>query len=613
MQSPSKSQLKAITHGPGPMLVLAGPGSGKTFVMIRRVIHLITNLRIDPTSILVISFSRASARELRQRFEKQTEGAQGVNFSTFHACFFHILKTTLRYTSKDIITPKEQQEIMKILLTDPVYQEMDTREKEEEYISKFSFYKNKGLKLMQEKESENFCRLFRAYQKEMHSRHRLDFDDMGLLCLQLFKQQPEVLACWQEKFSYILIDEFQDINPIQFEIIRLLAGKEENLFVVGDDDQAIYSFRGASPEIMLNFEKIYPAARKILLETNFRCSGNVVKESLKVIGQNKQRFPKEILARHEAGKEVIYQGFETIFAEYQYLAGQMGKLLEAGIKPSEIACIFRTNQNMTGLAEYLVRKKLPFVMKETTGSIFNHYIARDILAYLQFFLEGKKRRDFLVMMNKPLRYFSRNACLEEEITWKGLREYYQTKPYMLEKIDGLQKLEKWVGRLDLYGAVSYIRKAGGYEAYLREYVERKKESWEEAEEILEFLHNSTRGAGSLYQWKQEIQEYEETLKQAKTGEKEGVHLITMHACKGLEYPYVFLPDCNEGKIPHKRAVTEEEVEEERRMFYVAMTRAIKKLEILYVQDKLGRKLQPSRFLPIKKKEALSIPGAFGRG
>lgn len=583
------------------MLVLAGPGSGKTFVMIHRVIHLISQLKVDPASILVISFSRASARELKLRFEKQAIDAQKVNFSTFHACFFHIIKTIYHYTSKDIITPKEQGEIMKILLTDPRFEEAYTREKEEEYLSKFSFYKNKGLKSMEEKESENFRALFHAYQKEMHSRHKLDFDDMGLLCLQLFKKQPEVLARWQEKFKFVLIDEFQDINPIQFQIIQLLVKRERNLFVVGDDDQAIYSFRGASPEIMLNFEKIYPDTKKVLLETNFRCSGNIVKKSLEVIGENKLRFFKEITAHNEMKEAVYFKAFESCQEEYRYLADKLEKLLKSGVKPSGIACIYRTNQHMVGLAEYLVRRKLPFVMRESTGSIFKHYIARDILAYLQFFLEGKKRRDFLVIMNKPLRYFSRNACITEEITWKSLREYYRTKPYMDEKITQMEKQEKWVCRLDLYGAVSYIRKAMGYEGYLKEHTAKRQESWEEAVEILEFIHNSTRGVGSLLQWRQEIQDYEEALKQAQEEQKEGIHLMTMHACKGLEYPYVFLPDCNEGKVPHKRAVTDQEVEEERRMFYVAMTRAMERLEILYIQDKLAKKLQPSRFLPIERK------------
>lgn len=605
MPSPSKSQLKAITHGTGSMLVLAGPGSGKTFVIVQRIIHLITNLKVDPASILVISFSRASAKELSQRFIQQTKEQTKVTFSTFHACFFHILKHTSQYTTKDIISPKEQHEILAALLMDPKFEESYRLEKAEEYLGKFSFYKNRGLAAMKEHESERFCGLFHAYQQEMHSRHRLDFDDMGLLCLQLLKRQPTVLTLWQEKFPYILIDEFQDINPIQFEIIRLLAGKNENLFVVGDDDQAIYSFRGSSPQIMLNFKQIYPFARQILLETNFRCSKNIIEESLKVIEQNKQRFPKAIQAHHPPKERVHYQSFEQSTQEYQYLVSQIKERLEEGIEPNKIACIFRTNQQMGGLAEYLYRHQIPFVMKESVKSIFQHPIAKDILSYLQFFREEKRRKDFLLIMNKPLRYFSRNACLFETIRWQDLLDYYQQKPYMLKIIAQMQRQEEWIKKLDLFGAVSYIRKVVGYEAYLKEYSKSQHESWDEWEEILNFIHNSTRELQNLDQWKEEIDAYESALRIAKSSEKEGVHLITMHASKGLEYAYVFLPDCNEGKIPHKKSVTEEEIEEERRMFYVAMTRAIERLEILYIRDKLGKKLQPSRFLPIKRRRDYS--------
>ncbi|MGN0307106.1 MAG: ATP-dependent helicase [Lachnospiraceae bacterium] len=601
MQSPSKSQLKAITHGSGPMLVLAGPGSGKTYVMVQRVLHLITHFHIDPQSILVISFSKASAQELKKRFDAQMGGRGKVNFSTFHACFFHILKTTFSYTSKSIITPAEQREIIKTLLLDPHYEQTDTREKEEEFISKFSYYKNREPEILREKESSKFWELFQAYQQEMHSRGKLDFDDMGLLCLKLFRERPEILTLWQDKFKFILIDEFQDINPIQFHIIQLLVQQTKNLFVVGDDDQAIYSFRGSSPRIMLNFEKIYPDTQRVLLETNYRCSENIIQKSLEVIGENKQRFYKEIKAYKLPGNPVILKGFPNYPAEYAYMIKRFKELFAEGVRPSEISCIYRTNQNMGGLAQYLIRHHIPFVMKEVGKSIFDHFIARDILSYLQFFLEGKRRSDFFIIMNKPLRYLSRKACRNETVEWEELKAYYREKPYMQNILSGLEKQESWISRLDLYGAVSYIRKAIGYEKYLEEYCKRQGLLLDEAEEILDFVHNSIRGMASLLQWKQEIAQYEEAIKQADGKEKEGIHLLTMHACKGLEYPHVFLPDCNEGKLPHKKAVTEEELEEERRMFYVAMTRAKDSLELLYIEDRSGRKSQPSRFLPLKRK------------
>ena len=642
MQSPSNSQLRAIKHGKGPMLVLAGPGSGKTFVIIQRLLYLIHEKQIRPDNILVISFSKASTLELKQRFQKQSkdilceillneskdkslseESKVQVNFVTFHACFFHILKETYHYTSQDIITEKQKREILKAILLDPVYEDTNKSyksesrkikeiqkndnqielknivEKVEDYLQKISYYKNKETKELEEKESKQFQQIFHTYNQEMHHQHKLDFDDMGLLCLQLFNTQPDILEKWQEKFQYILIDEFQDINMVQFRIIQLLAKKYQNLFVVGDDDQSIYSFRGASPQIMLDFEKYYPETEKVLLETNYRCSEEIVKESLKVIEQNKVRFQKEIRA-YNAGREVVvYQSFEECQKEYSYIGEKIQKFIsEQKYNYSDIACIFRTNQDMTGLAEHLVRNRIPFVMKESCNSIFKHFIALDIISYLRFFLAGKKRSDFLRIMNKPLRYLSRNALSllsDEAITWRELKQYYASKKYMLSNIEQLEKNDIWIQKLDLYGACFYVRKVIGYDSYLKSYIKEQGLNWEEAKEILDFIQESTRNMKSLEEWKGYIEQYEEVLRNSGE-EKEGIHIITMHACKGLEYPVVFLPDCNEGRVPHKKAASPEEIEEERRMFYVAMTRAKYHLEILYIEDKLKKHLQKSRFL-----------------
>ena len=642
MQSPSNSQLRAIKHGKGPMLVLAGPGSGKTFVIIQRLLYLIHEKQIRPDNILVISFSKASTLELKQRFQKQSkdilceillneskdkslseESKVQVNFVTFHACFFHILKETYHYTSQDIITEKQKREILKAILLDPVYEDTNKSyksesrkikeiqkndnqielknivEKVEDYLQKISYYKNKETKELEEKESKQFQQIFHTYNQEMHHQHKLDFDDMGLLCLQLFNTQPDILEKWQEKFQYILIDEFQDINMVQFRIIQLLAKKYQNLFVVGDDDQSIYSFRGASPQIMLDFEKYYPETEKVLLETNYRCSEEIVKESLKVIEQNKVRFQKEIRA-YNAGREVVvYQSFEECQKEYSYIGEKIQKFIsEQKYNYSDIACIFRTNQDMTGLAEHLVRNRIPFVMKESCNSIFKHFIALDIISYLRFFLAGKKRSDFLRIMNKPLRYLSRNALSllsDEAITWRELKQYYASKKYMLSNIEQLEKNDIWIQKLDLYGACFYVRKVIGYDSYLKSYIKEQGLNWEEAKEILDFIQESTRNMKSLEEWKGYIEQYEEALRNSGE-EKEGIHIITMHACKGLEYQVVFLPDCNEGRVPHKKAASPEEIEEERRMFYVAMTRAKYHLEILYIEDKLKKHLQKSRFL-----------------
>ena len=633
----------------------------KTFVIIQRLLNLIHDKQVRPDNILVISFSKTSTLELKQRFQRESK--EQVNFATFHACFFHILKETYHYTSQDIITEKQKRELLKTVLfcqeidgteeqstkkrQEKQYQNIMTdvkesqnqfvkneikyqEEKVEDCLQKISYYKNKGAKELKEKENTQFQQIFHTYNSEMHHQHKLDFDDMGLLCLQLFNTRPDVLEKWQEKFQYILIDEFQDINMVQFRIIQLLMKKHQNLFVVGDDDQSIYSFRGANPQIMLNFEKYYPETEKILLETNYRCSKEIVKESLKVIEQNKVRFPKEICSYQEIKKKevqrnrenekcksakkektntdkennakVIYHGFENYQKEYSYIGEKIKKIVtEQNYNYSDIACIFRTNQEMTGVAEYFARNKIPFVMKESCNSIFNHFIALDILAYLQFFLEGKKRSDFIRIMNKPLRYLSRNALSvlsNEVIVWRELKQYYISKKYMVSSIEQLEQNDKWIQKLDLYGACFYIRKVIGYDSYLKDYVKEQGMNWEEAKEILDFIQESTREVRNLEEWKDNIKQYEDTLKNSGE-EKEGVYIITMHACKGLEYPVVFLPDCNEGKIPYKKATSSEEIEEERRIFYVAMTRAKYHLEILYIEDKLKRHLQVSRFVKLQ--------------
>lgn len=635
MQSPSNSQLKAITHGEGPMLVLAGPGSGKTFVIIQRILYLINHKHIPPERILVISFSKASALELKNRFQKQIQDrnnsqllkekpkinnsqlledpqkinnsrfleqnsynnkSANVSFVTFHACFFHILRDRYHYSTKDILQEKEKREILKTILMEPEYQISSLNEQVEEYLSKISYYKNKGEKELKERENIQFQKIFQSYRKEVFARGKLDFDDMGLLCFHVFKNQPEILQKWRENFSYILIDEYQDINRIQFLNIQLLAAKHENLFVVGDDDQAIYGFRGASPKYMLEFQKYYPKAGNVLLETNFRCGEEIVKAARKVIEKNSLRFQKEIIASKKGVGVFVCQGFENRQKEYSYIGENIVKMSnQDGRKISEIACIYRTNQDMAGLAEYFVRNQIPFVMKEQCNSIFRHFIALDMIAYLQFFLEGKKRSDFVRIMNKPLRYISRNSLEKEQVAWKQLKDYYCGKKYMQETIEELEKNEKWIQKLDLYGVVHYIRKVIGYETYLKEECIKQGVLWEEAKEILEFIHNSVRGMKNLEEWKHYIREYEEGLKNAIKG-SDGVQLLTMHSCKGLEFSVVFLPDCNEGKVPHKKAVTKEEIEEERRMFYVAMTRAKERLEILYIEDKQKKHIMPTRFL-----------------
>ena len=593
------------------MLVLAGPGSGKTFVIIQRILNLIHEKRIRPDNILVISFSKASTIELKQRFQRESknnsiaelshkskESNEQVNFATFHACFFHILKETYHYTSQDIITEKQKRDILRTILLDSEYEIKNTSEKTEEYLQKISYYKNKGTGELKQKESKMFQQIFHAYNHEMHYQHKLDFDDMGLLCLQLFQTRQDVLKKWQEKFQYILIDEFQDINMVQFRIVQLLTGENQNLFVVGDDDQSIYRFRGAKPEIMLGFERDYPGAKRILLDTNYRSRKQIVESALKVIRHNDNRFEKEIVSARPEGNPVITAVFNDQKEEHECIIEKILYYHKQGGNYRDIAILCRTNRQPGMLAEKLMEYNIPFQMKDAIPNLYEHWIAKNVITYLKLGKGSNKRSDLLQILNKPLRYISRECLEDEVISWDVMLQYYEEKPWMCDRIETLQHDLKMLKNMNLYGAIQYIRYVIGYEQYLRDYALDHKLKIEELLEVLNEIQESAKAYETLEEWQKHIKEYGENLeKQQRDKEKQdGVIISTMHSSKGLEFPIVFIPEANEGITPYHKAVMQEEIEEERRLFYVAMTRAKELLYVFSVKKRFHKELDVSRFV-----------------
>ncbi|MCR4588527.1 MAG: ATP-dependent helicase, partial [Lachnospiraceae bacterium] len=312
------AQKRAILHDAGPMLVLAGPGSGKTFVITNRIKHLTHELGISGDQILVISFSRASALEMKDRYLQLTgDLSTPVSFGTFHAVFFQILKNEYHLSTSDLLSFKEKRDILRESLQQAMYDcksdddlllgLMEWKDKLEHteddpedalsiLLELFGKEKNLGGCLAGEElpvSPKIYETLRDHYEDIVRKRKKLDFDDMLVRCRDLFRARPVVLRKYQAQYRYILIDEFQDINPIQFEVIRMLAKPENNLFVVGDDDQAIYSFRGSSPEIMLHFKEYYPLAKQVILNVNYRCAGNILEVAAALIRENKNRFAKD--------------------------------------------------------------------------------------------------------------------------------------------------------------------------------------------------------------------------------------------------------------------------------------------------------------------------------
>lgn len=598
----SNAQSRAIAHGAGPAIVLAGPGSGKTLVITQRTKYLIDTYHVKPHEILVITFTKAAAAEMRQRFRAISD-ASGVTFGTFHAVFFSILKHAYRFTSTNILSEERKFEILQQLLQKYKLEVQDEREMLSELAAEISLVKNEQIDLANYYSSSCSEDVFRMLYQQYETIHReqrlLDFDDMLVYTYELLTARKDILESWQKRFRYILVDEFQDINLLQYKIVRLLAEPEQNLFIVGDDDQSIYRFRGAKPEIMLNFPKDYPNAEVILLDQNYRSTAPVIESALAVIGQNEKRFEKKIRHIRDGGQEIDIQEFDNQEHESLYLVKCIKKSIERGIPLTEIAVLFRTNQGAGPFAERLMEFNLPFEMRDALPNIYEHWIAKDLFAYLHLAHVGMDRTEFLQIMNRPKRYISRDSIDAQTISFEALRTYYEEKEWMLDRIDRLETDLKLLRNMTPYAAVNYIRHGIQYEEYLNEYAKMRRLKPEEFTDLLDEIQQGARPYKTCEEWFAHIEEYKERLADKRADQKkkeDAITLATLHSSKGLEFQEVFLVDVNEGIIPHRKATVEADIEEERRLLYVGMTRAKDQLHLFYTKERYGKVMEPSQFL-----------------
>ena len=598
------SQMRAIAHLSGPMMVLAGPGSGKTSVIVERTAYMISEGKIDASSILVATFSRAAAREMKERFLKfiGKETSQ-VTFGTFHGIFYGILKQAYNLSSANILSETEKYDILRELTQLYGGELAEEADFAEEISKEISVVKGNRVALEYYYSSccpdEVFRQIYTGYRKICNERRKLDFDDMLVYCYELFTKREDILNAWRRKFQYILVDEFQDINHLQYDIIKLLASPRNNLFIVGDDDQSIYHFRGARPEIMMNFTKDFPKAETVLLNVNYRCSGKILETAMRLIGYNDKRFMKKLSTPNDVGEEVRCEEYQNPREEYLAVVKQLKARLDRGEDLQDTALLFRTNQEAEGLVQVLMEYQIPFIMKEQLPNLFQHWISRNMMSYLLLAQGDLSRKHFLDVMNRPNRYIARDMVSDTRLSFEKLKEYYKDKDWMCDRITTLETHLRIIKSLPPFAAMNFIRKAVGYEEYLQEYAAYRKMKPEELIEILERVMESAAGKKDLKEWQDYIEEYSIKLQeQAKKQEirREGVVISTLHGVKGLEYDNVYIFNVNEGSIPYKKAVLEESLEEERRLFYVGMTRAKKKLTLLYVKRQFEKEREPSRFL-----------------
>ena len=610
MSSFTKSQSEAIRHQDGPLLVLAGPGSGKTTVVTKRVQYLVQDCHISPSSILVITFTKAAATEMKERFlrlmeqsEEKPQGYGNVSFGTFHAVFFSILKLSYGFTAANILREETRYQYMKEIVGRLKLEIDDENEFISGVLGEISLIKNERISL-DHYSSKNcaediFRKIFASYEQRKRNARLIDFDDMLSYTWELLTKRPDILEAWQKKFRYILVDEFQDINRLQYDILRLLAQPENNLFIVGDDDQSIYRFRGAKPEIMLNFQKDFPTAGRVLLNDNFRSTRQIVNAAGRVIRKNQSRFAKEITARGGDGPGVRILAFEDQQQECLYLLKEMQEYKKNGGAWQQMAVLYRTNTQPRLLIQKLMEFNVPFRVRDQVPNLFEHWIAKNLFCYIRLACGSKLRKDLLPVLNRPKRYMNRECLNDEIICWEYMMDYYKDKPYVCDKIERLQYDLKMLGRMGPFAAINYIRHVMGYEEYLKEYAEFRRMNAEDLMEVLNELQESARAYKTYDEWFAYMERYKKEMDEMRKRQqevKEGVHLATMHSSKGLEYDKVFILDAAEGITPYKKAVLDADLEEERRMFYVAMTRAKKELTICWAKKQFSHELTVSRFV-----------------
>ena len=598
------AQQKAVCHETGPMLVLAGPGSGKTTVLLCRISRLLERGLAKPQEILALTFSKAAAEEMKSRFEN-LNGASGVSFGTFHSIFFRILRSRYGWNVEQIFQEEERRSILRNSIEAEKWDIPDL----EEYISQFF----SQLSLMNSELEqpnrftptgmpvEEFRKLYRAYEGYKERHEKLDFDDMLTQCNQLLREDAAVREYWQRKYKFILVDEFQDVNQAQFACLQILAEKHQNLFVVGDDDQSIYAFRGARPDFLLHFPTLYPAAKKVTLNTNYRSTERIVNLAERVIGNNEVRFVKNMKGIGEAGDKVTFFLAEDAAKEAAHIAEKIGRLLDEGVPLTEIAVIYRTNLQGGAFARELYKRGIPYDLRDNSGNVYEHWVAKDLLAYLLLAENEESDSALRRILNKPKRYIGKDLLAEAEtMPYTLLRSFFvcpSLKGWQEENLENLRIDLNQIRKRTPYDALKYIRKVIGYDEYLEEFAAYRRTSAQVLQEIADEIMETAKDCADVRSFREQLERLSLQMKEQsrKKGQKRnGVALMTMHGAKGLEFRAVFLPSLVEGIVPHEKGM--DTVAEERRLFYVAMTRASEKLCLSAILQRYEKERKPSRFL-----------------
>lgn len=603
----NKSQIQAISHMDGPAMVLAGPGSGKTTVITHRIKNLIEKAEVRPENILVVTFTKAAAISMQKRFSTLMNGGKGqlVTFGTFHSVFYKILRKSRRYEATEILSERQKTDYIREIIGRYGISSNDISELSQNIINDIGNIKGNMLNAQEYEPScckkEDFIKVYNAYNLELKKDGKMDFDDILRECYLLLCENHTIIEQWRELYKYILIDEFQDINRIQMNIIELLASPLNNIFVVGDDDQSIYGFRGARPEIMIEFKDYYPEAELIVLDVNYRSTQSIINVAGRVIENNKTRLDKCAHANNDKDFQPDIRKFRNQVEELKFVVSKIKKYENQGISLSEMAILVRNNSQIQEISSFLKNRKIEAESGKHRSNIYNGMVAKDILSYVRGALKFDGtyfNEDLIYVLNKPQRYISRQVVLSVNMNISAVRRIYSKN-----NIDSFLFHIEMIRKLPPQAALSYIRKGAGYEEYLRLYAIENNIPMSGLLKQLEQLVQECSKFNTLEQWINSIDSAQNSEGQnfGKKSSGEGgtnnrINIMTMHGSKGLEFKAVFIVDANQGIIPTSKALRERDFEEERRLFYVAITRAIDYLNIYAVEERLGCPIEVSMFV-----------------
>ena len=607
-------QKEAVVNTDGPMLILAGAGSGKTKVLTTKVAYLIEEKNIDPNNILAITFTNKAAKEMKERiFKLEGNSAFYIQISTFHSFGLKILKENcelLGYEKNFTILDSDDslsiiKKIMKELNIDAnkynpkaIKNVISNNKNEIIDPEKYSLYVNTNF-------DEIALEVYRKYEKSLKINNAVDFDDLLILPLKLFNNNPGVLQKYQEKYKYVFIDEYQDTNEPQYILSKMISAKYKNITVVGDADQAIFTWRGANYKNILNFEKDYKDAKVVLLEENYRSTKTILNAANNVIKNNKVRKEKNLWTQNEEGSKITYYKAFDEKDESNYVVNEIKKLIEKGVNPKDICVLYRANAQSRTVEEAFLTSNISY---NIVGSyaFYNRKEIKDLIAYLKLIYNNKDDVSLLRVINYPKRGIGNkaieNLAIKSNVLDKSLYEVIDSGKELDFK-NMIEEIKKEESHLTLTELIDMVLDKSGMKKSLEDEksieADIRLENLEEFKSIAKAMEINE-GIVSLEELLDKLALVSDVSEQ-KNDNEDKVTLMTMHAVKGLEYDYVFIVGVEEGLFPHSNSLeSNDELEEERRLCYVAITRAKKKLYLINARSRIlyGKVSSnvPSRFI-----------------